>query len=63
VVEISIKYSLSEEHKLRAFENRMVRIFALDKQEVIGTWITLLDKVLHNFVLFTKYYWIIEDIT
>jgi hypothetical protein len=38
-----------EEHRLRVFENRMLRrIFGPKKEEVVGGWRRLHDEVLHN---------------
>jgi hypothetical protein len=40
---------LREEHKLRVFENRVLRrIFGLKKDEVMGGWRKLYNKELHD---------------
>jgi hypothetical protein len=40
---------LREEHRLRVFENRVLRrIFECKRDEVIGGWRKLLDEVLHG---------------
>jgi hypothetical protein len=41
--------TLREEHKLKVFENRMLRrIFGLKRDEVTGNWGKLHDEELHN---------------
>jgi hypothetical protein len=41
--------TLREEHKLRVFENRVLRrIFGLKRDEVIGGWRKLYNEELHN---------------
>jgi hypothetical protein len=46
--------TLREEHKLRMFENRVLRrTFGLEREEVAGGWRTLRNEEL---VRFTKYY-------
>jgi hypothetical protein len=42
--------TLREEHRLRAFQNRMLRrIFGQKKDEVTGGWRKLHNEELHNF--------------
>jgi hypothetical protein len=36
--------TLREEHRLRAFENRVLRIFGLKRNEVSGGWTRLHDE-------------------
>jgi hypothetical protein len=41
--------TLREEHRLKVFENRVLRrIFGQNRDEVIGGWRTLHDEELHN---------------
>jgi hypothetical protein len=40
--------TLREEHRLRVFENRVLRIFGLKRDEVTGGLRKLLDEELHN---------------
>jgi hypothetical protein len=41
--------TLREEHRLRAFENRVLRIiFGLKRDEVTGGWRRLYNEELHN---------------
>jgi hypothetical protein len=48
---------LTEEHRLKVSENRVLRgIFGPKGEEVAGGWKRLHDEELHNFVRFTKYY-------
>jgi hypothetical protein len=43
--------TLKEEHRLRAFENRVLRrIFGLKRDEVTGKWRKLHNKELHSFL-------------
>jgi hypothetical protein len=42
--------TLREEHRLRVFENRVLRrIFGPKREEVAGGWRRLHNQVLHNF--------------
>jgi hypothetical protein len=42
--------TLREEHRLRVFENRVLRrIFGPERDEVTGEWRKLHNKELHNF--------------
>jgi hypothetical protein len=44
--------TLREEHRLKVFENRLLRrIFGLKRDEVIGCWRTLHNEELHNLYL------------
>jgi hypothetical protein len=48
--------SLREEHRLRIFENRMLRrMFGPKKDEVFGGWRKLLNEEFRDFVLFAKW--------
>jgi hypothetical protein len=48
--------TLSEEHRLRVFENRVLRrIIGPKKDEVKGDWRKLHNEELHNLLLFSKY--------
>jgi hypothetical protein len=40
--------TLREEHKLRVFEKRVLRIFGLKRDEVTGGWRKLHNEELHN---------------
>jgi hypothetical protein len=40
--------TLREEHRLRVFENRVLRIFGPKGNEVIGGWRELHNEELHN---------------
>jgi hypothetical protein len=40
---------LREEHGLKAFENRVMRIFGWKRDETIGGWRKLHNEELHNF--------------
>jgi hypothetical protein len=40
--------SLTEEHRLRVFENRVLRIFGPKREEVAGGWRRLHNEELHN---------------
>jgi hypothetical protein len=40
--------TLREEHRLRMFENRVLRIFGLKRDEVTGGWRKLHNEELHN---------------
>jgi hypothetical protein len=47
---------LREEHRLRVFENRVLRrIFGPKRDEVTGRWRKLHNEELREFVLFAKY--------
>jgi len=42
-------FALREEHRLRVFENRMLRrIFGPEREEVVGCWRRLHNEELHN---------------
>jgi hypothetical protein len=41
-------WTLSQEHRLRVFENRVMRIFGPKRDEVIGGWRKLHNEELHN---------------
>jgi ribosomal protein S6 len=43
--------TLREEHRLRVFENKVLRIFVVKRDEVTGGW----RKLYNELVLFTKY--------
>jgi hypothetical protein len=48
--------TLWEEHRLRVFENRVLRkIFDPKRDEVTRGWRKLRNEDLHNLVLFSKY--------
>jgi hypothetical protein len=40
--------TLREEHRLAVFENRVLRIFVPERDEVIGGWRKLHNEELHN---------------
>jgi hypothetical protein len=40
--------TLREEHRLRVFENRVMRIFGPKRDEMMGGWRKLHDEELHN---------------
>jgi hypothetical protein len=40
--------TLREEHRLRVFEKRVLRIFGLKRNEVMGVWRKLHNEELHN---------------
>jgi hypothetical protein len=40
--------TLSEEHRVRVFENRVLRIFGPKREEVAGGWIRLHNETIHN---------------
>jgi hypothetical protein len=40
--------TLREEHRLRVFENMVLRIFGLKRDEVTGGWGKLHNEKLHN---------------
>jgi hypothetical protein len=40
--------TVREEHKLRVFENRVLRIFGAKRDEVTGGWRKLYNEELHN---------------
>jgi hypothetical protein len=45
---------IREEHRMRVFENRVLRgIFGLKGNEVIGGWRKLPNEELHNFITCT----------
>jgi PAS domain-containing protein len=45
----TLSLTVREEHRLRVFENRVLRrIFGLERDEVIGGWSKLLNEELHN---------------
>jgi hypothetical protein len=47
-------FTLWEEHRFRAFENRVLRrIFRPKRDEVTGDW---KNAIMRSCVLFTKYY-------
>jgi hypothetical protein len=49
--------TLREEHRLRMFENRVLRrIFGPKRDEVTGDWSKLHNEELHIFVRIPKYY-------
>jgi hypothetical protein len=49
---------LRDEHRLRVFENRVLRrIFEPKRDEVTGEWRTLHSEDLHNLYSFPRYYW------
>jgi hypothetical protein len=39
---------IKEEHRLRVFENRVLRIFGSKRDEVTGGWRKLRNEELHN---------------
>jgi hypothetical protein len=41
--------TLREEHRLRVFENRVLRIFDPKREEVTGGWRKLHNEEVHNF--------------
>jgi hypothetical protein len=41
--------TLREEHTLRVFENRVLRIFGPKRDEVMGGWTKLYNEELHNW--------------
>jgi hypothetical protein len=43
-----LRENLREEHRLRVFENRVLRIFGLKRDEVTGGWRKLHNEELHN---------------
>jgi hypothetical protein len=48
--------TLKEEHRLRVFENRALRlIFGQKRNEVTGEWRNCITRSLMIFVLFAKY--------
>jgi hypothetical protein len=49
--------TLKKEHRLRAFENRVLRgIFGPKKEEVAGSWRRLHNEELQNLYSFITYY-------
>jgi hypothetical protein len=49
--------TLREEHRLRVFENRVLRrIFGPKMDEVTGEWTKLHNEELHNLLLISKYH-------
>jgi hypothetical protein len=51
-----VSLTLREEHRLRVFENRVLRrIFGSKKYAVAGGWRKLHKEKRHNLVLFSKY--------
>jgi hypothetical protein len=49
--------TLREEHRLRVFENRVLRkIFGPKRDEVTREWRKLHNEELHNFVLIPRYH-------
>lgn len=40
--------TLMEEHRLRVFENRLLRLFGLKRNEIVGGWKKFHNKELHN---------------
>jgi hypothetical protein len=40
--------TLREEHRMRVFENRVLRIFGSKRDEVTGGWRRLYNEELHN---------------
>jgi hypothetical protein len=44
---VKLGLTLREEHKARVFENRVLRIFVLKRDELVG-WIKLYNEELHN---------------
>jgi hypothetical protein len=50
--------TLREEHRLRVFENRVLRrIFGPKREEVTGGWRKLHNEELHNLLLFFFFIW------
>jgi hypothetical protein len=49
-----LSLTLREEHRLRVFENRVLRIFGPMRDEVTGGWRKLYNEELHN-LYFAKY--------
>jgi hypothetical protein len=50
-----LSQTLREEHKLRVFENRVLRrIFGQKRDKVIGGWRKLHNEELHNLYSFTS---------
>jgi hypothetical protein len=43
-----LSLTLMEEHRLRVFENRVLRIFEPKRDEVTGGWRKLNNEELHN---------------
>jgi hypothetical protein len=47
-----LSLTLREEHRLRVFENRLLRkIFGPKREEVAGGWRRLHNEVLHNLYI------------
>jgi hypothetical protein len=45
---VKLGLTLKEKHRLRVFENRVLRIFGLKRDAVTGGWRKLRNKELHN---------------
>jgi hypothetical protein len=54
LIRFSWSLTLREEHRLRVFENRVLRRFGPKRDEVTGEWRKLHNEELHD-VLFAKY--------
>jgi hypothetical protein len=49
-VGVKLSLTLREEHRVRVFENRVLRrMFRPKRDEVTGGWTTLHNEELHNF--------------
>jgi hypothetical protein len=44
----TLSLTLSEEHRLRVLENRVLRIFGLKREETAGNWRRMHNEELHN---------------
>jgi hypothetical protein len=44
-------FTLREEHRFRVFQNRVLRIFVPEKEEVAGGWKRLHNEELQNFMI------------
>jgi hypothetical protein len=54
--------TLREEHRLRVFENRVLRrIFGPKRDEVTGEWTKLHNEVLHDLYSSPNIVWVIQS--
>jgi len=52
---------LREEHRLRVFENRVLRIFGLRRDEVTGEWRRLHKEELYDLYCSPNIVWVIKS--
>jgi hypothetical protein len=47
-MDVKLRLTLREEHRLRVFENRVLRIYGLKRDNVTGGWVKLHNEELRD---------------